>query len=220
MSTSLRVLILEDRPADLELMLHALRRAGFDPEWRHVVTESDYLAHLNEDLDVILADYALPQFDALRALHLLQERGLDIPFIMVTGSVSEETAVECLKQGAADYLLKDRLARLGPAVKRALREKEQRRGQQGTAETSQPEHDQTVEALRASVAMYRTLVEQLPAIIYTTSLSEADTTFYVSPQIERILGFSQAEWTKGPKVWLSHLHRQDRRRVLDALPRG
>jgi DNA-binding NtrC family response regulator len=78
---------------------------------------------LEPTLDIILADYSLPQFDALRALHLLQERDLDIPFIVVTGSVSEEAAVECMRQGATDYLLKDRLGRLGPAVERALQQK-------------------------------------------------------------------------------------------------
>jgi len=123
MSSPLRVLILEDRSDDMELMLHELRRAGFDPDWRHAQAEGDYLTNLDEGLDVILADYTLPQFDALRALRLLQRRRLDIPFIVVTGSISEEVAVECMKQGAADYLLKDRLARLGPAVTQALQAK-------------------------------------------------------------------------------------------------
>ena len=116
----LRVLILEDRMSDAQLLLHELRRAGFSPEWRLAHDEPGYLEHLTPELDVILADYTLPQFDALRALRLLQERGLDVPFIVVTGSISEEAAVECMKQGAADYLLKDRLARLGPALIRAL----------------------------------------------------------------------------------------------------
>src|SRR5512136_2852621 len=105
MSAPLRVLILEDRATDAELMLHELRRIGYEPDWRRVETESDYLTCLVPTLDVILADYTLPQFDALRALHSLQDRGLDIPFIVVTGSVGEEAAVECMKQGATDYLL-------------------------------------------------------------------------------------------------------------------
>ena len=126
MSTPLRVLILEDRPEDAELMLHELRRAGFEPAWQRVETELDYLAQLHEGLDAILADYTLPQFDALRALQLLQEHGLDIPLIIVSGLISEEAAIECLKQGAADYLLKDRLARLGPALTHALQEKKLR----------------------------------------------------------------------------------------------
>jgi PAS domain S-box-containing protein len=123
MSAPLRTLIVEDRPADADLMLHQLRQAGFAPDWKRVETEEDFLANLGEDLDVILADYSLPQFDALHALHLLRDRGLEIPFIVVTGRASEEVAVECIKQGAADYLLKDRLARLGLAVTQALQSK-------------------------------------------------------------------------------------------------
>src|SRR5713101_51782 len=113
MPIPLHILILEDQASDAELMLHELRRAGFEPHWQRVETEPDYLAQLHAGLDVIFADYALPQFDALRALRLLTERGLDIPFIIVSGTIREEAAVECMRQGAADYLLKDRLARLG-----------------------------------------------------------------------------------------------------------
>ncbi|MBI2918671.1 MAG: GAF domain-containing protein [Chloroflexi bacterium] len=139
--TTLSVLILADRLADAERMVRALRRAGFDPQWQCVHTEAEYSAHLDQPIDLILADYTLPQFDALRALHLLQRRGLDIPFIIVTGTVSEEAAVESLKQGAADYLLKDRLARLGQAAKRALQEKAARDAARRAAETlSRNEH--------------------------------------------------------------------------------
>ncbi|MGD1996618.1 MAG: GAF domain-containing protein, partial [Anaerolineae bacterium] len=126
MTRQLRVLILEDRPSDAELMLHELRQSGFEFEWERVETEEGYLVQLDPELDVILADYSLPQFDAMRALRLLQERGLDIPFIVVTGSVGEETAVACMKQGATDYLLKDRMARLAPAVEQALEAKQLR----------------------------------------------------------------------------------------------
>src|SRR5215813_9893632 len=120
MPIPLHILILEDRAPDAELMLQELRQAGFEPHWQRVETEPDYLAHLHEGLDVIFADYALPQFDTLRALRLLTERGLDIPFIIVSGAIREEAAVECMRQGAAAYLLKDRLARLGQAVSHTL----------------------------------------------------------------------------------------------------
>ena len=93
MATPIHVLILEDRPADAALMVHELRRAGFDPVWWRVETEEDYLAHLQAELDVILADYSLPQFDALRALQLLQERGGDTPFLIVSATIGEELAV-------------------------------------------------------------------------------------------------------------------------------
>jgi PAS domain S-box-containing protein len=134
MATPLRVLILEDRPTDAELMVHELRRGGFEADWQRVDNEADYLACLDPALDLVLADYSLPQWDAPRALRALQERGLDIPFIMISGSVGEDVAVECMKQGAADYLLKDRMARLGQAVERGLSEAAERRARKRAEE--------------------------------------------------------------------------------------
>ncbi|MGQ0694291.1 MAG: putative bifunctional diguanylate cyclase/phosphodiesterase [Nitrospiraceae bacterium] len=123
MATPLHLLILEDREEDAELMLHELRRAGFDPQWHLVDTEADFLAHLNQELDVILADYSLPQINAQQAHEQLKKRGLEVPFIIVSGCIGEERAVECMKYGATDYLLKDRLTRLGQAVRKGLEEK-------------------------------------------------------------------------------------------------
>lgn len=123
MAGRLRVLVAEDRPADAELIIYELRRAGFEPDWTRVDNEKDYLERLDASLDLILADHSMPAFDSMRALSLLKERGLDVPFIVVTGSIGEEKAVEIIRQGASDYLLKDRLARLGEAAKRALTEK-------------------------------------------------------------------------------------------------
>jgi PAS domain S-box-containing protein len=119
----LRVLVLEDRPVDAELILYEMKRSGYDCVGKRVDTQVDYLIAIEELPDIILADFSLPQFTAMEALYLLQERGLDIPFIVVTGTISEEAAVETMIQGAADYLLKDRLSRLGQAVQRALQQK-------------------------------------------------------------------------------------------------
>lgn len=134
MSKELKVLILEDQIADAELVLHELRQSGFVPNWQRVETENDYLNNLSPTLDIILSDYSMPQFSATRALTLLQTSGLDIPFVVVTGTVSEEVAVECIKRGAADYLLKDRLSRLGQAVVQALERKRNRIEQRKTEE--------------------------------------------------------------------------------------
>lgn len=129
MTNSIRILILKDRHSDAELVLHELRQAGFAPDWQRVDTETDYIAALQrvsqtgEGIDAILADCSLPQFNALSALEIMQEWELDIPFIVIAGSVSEEVAVACMKRGASDYLLKDRMARLGPALEQALQEK-------------------------------------------------------------------------------------------------
>jgi PAS domain S-box-containing protein len=120
MATGLRLLIVEDQESDAELILHELRRAGFEPEWQLVQTEQEYLNALKQSPELIIADYTLPQFDAPHALNLLRKTDQDIPLVVVTGSIGEESAAECIKLGAADYLLKDRLTRLGEAVRRAL----------------------------------------------------------------------------------------------------
>src|SRR5262245_55168977 len=116
MSDVLHVLVLEDNLEDAELMVYELEQTGFEVDWRRVESEADYAAHLEQGIDIILADYNLPMFNAPRALQCLRANRLDIPFIVVTGTASEEAVVECMKQGAADYLIKDRMMRLGPAV--------------------------------------------------------------------------------------------------------
>ncbi|NET05846.1 MAG: PAS domain S-box protein [Symploca sp. SIO2B6] len=130
MSIPLHVLVLEDSLDDTELMLEELIQAEFDPIWQRVETESEYLAQLSPDLDIILSDYTMPQFNASRALELLQEQGLDIPFIVVTGTITEATALELTQSGASDYLIKDRMARLGRAVAQAIEEKQLRQEKQ------------------------------------------------------------------------------------------
>ena len=123
----LRLLLLEDCATDAELILHEVRRAGYAPEWQRVETEADFVAQLDAGWEIILADYALPQFTGRRALELLQARGLDVPFILVSGTIGEEVAVAAMKSGANDYLMKDQLARLGAAIERELREAAGRR---------------------------------------------------------------------------------------------
>jgi glycogen phosphorylase len=115
-----RALIVEDDAADAELMVAELRRSGFELSWERVQTEEGYLAALADPPEIVLADYSLPQFSGNRALELLQQLGLGIPFVVVSGTVGEEAAAAIIKRGATDYVLKSSLARLGPAVTRAL----------------------------------------------------------------------------------------------------
>src|SRR5260370_8348570 len=116
----LRLLILEDSADDAELALGELRRAGFDPTWHRVDDEAGFKAHLDPELDLVLADYHQPQFDALRALKLVQQAGLDIPVVIVSGAIGEDRAVAAVRLGAIDYVLKDRMARLGTPAQNAL----------------------------------------------------------------------------------------------------
>lgn len=123
MDKPLRILIVEDSENDAWLMLRQLRRGGYDPTYERVETPQALQAALDRQTwDVVLSDYVMPQFSGLAALKLLQETGLDLPFIIVSGQIGEGTAVDAMKAGAHDYLLKDRLARLAAAVEQALRE--------------------------------------------------------------------------------------------------
>ncbi|MCU0465064.1 MAG: hybrid sensor histidine kinase/response regulator [Anaerolineae bacterium] len=124
--TSLNVLMLEDSPDDVLLIKRELTRAGFRPNLVVVQTEADYLAALTHDIDIVLADYNLPGYDAARALNAARELKVGVPFILISGTTSEEVAVEIMKRGATDYLLKDRLSRLGVAVQNALEERQVR----------------------------------------------------------------------------------------------
>jgi signal transduction histidine kinase len=126
MPQSLKVLLVEDNPDDAKMVLRELKRDGFEPISQRVDTEVVFLDSLHSDLDFILSDYAMPEFNGLRALELLKKSGLEIPFILISGTIGEDIAVEAMKLGATDYLLKDRLTRLGPAVRRALQEVEER----------------------------------------------------------------------------------------------
>lgn len=127
----LRVLILEDDPSDAELMQRELRKAGLVFTVVRVETREEFTRAIEECVpDVILADFKLPQFDGLSALAVAHEKCPEVPFVFVTGTLGEERAVEALRQGADDYILKDRMSRLGPAVQRALENARIRKEQQ------------------------------------------------------------------------------------------
>jgi serine phosphatase RsbU (regulator of sigma subunit) len=117
---ALRVLLVEDNPDDAELVLSALRREGLHVEAQRAETASAFLAALTREPDVILADYRLPQFGALEVLRLVREQALAIPVVVISGAIGEDLAVEAMKAGASDYLLKDRLGRLASAVTQAI----------------------------------------------------------------------------------------------------
>ena len=145
MSKPLNVLILDDNPADVELMLIELRKSGFEPSWQLVDNEKDFIAHLKPTLDVILSDYSLPKFTGLQALALRDESGFDIPFILVSSTMDEELAMNYMEKGAADYLMKDRIARLGPAIVNAIKNARLINEAQRTAGRLAVAYDATIE---------------------------------------------------------------------------
>jgi len=121
---TLSVLLLEDNSLDAELTLQELRNGGFNVSVDVAANPEEFTARLQSNqYHIVLADYNLPQWTGMEALQVLRSQNLDTPLILVTGSLGEETAVECLKQGATDYVLKDRISRLPSSVRRALEEK-------------------------------------------------------------------------------------------------
>ena len=124
MNESLKILMLEDNPTDTELVTYELKKAGLDFSLKRVETKDSFRKELIENVpNVVFADYTLPQFNGLEAFRLFKALNLFIPFILITGSLSEVLAVECMKEGMDDYILKDRLTRLPAALKNALEKK-------------------------------------------------------------------------------------------------
>jgi PAS domain S-box-containing protein len=149
MSIPLRVLIVEDSEHDSLLLLHELRRGGYDPVHERVETADAMKAALDKQAwDLVVSDYSLPAFEAPAALEILKERGLDLPFIITSGTVGEATAVAALKAGAHDFFLKGDMPRLIPAVQRELREAEVRRARR-QAEEDLRRSNQRLEILHA-----------------------------------------------------------------------
>lgn len=143
MEQELHILVLEDLPTDAELIERELRRAEINFLARRVATRETFLQTLREfSPDLILADYSLPSFDGISALSMAREKCPEVPFIFVSGAIGEELAIETLKQGATDYVLKQRLSRLVPSVARALREAEERKARQSAEDALRKAHDE------------------------------------------------------------------------------
>ena len=194
MAIPLRLMIVEDSPDDAELLQRELRRSGYEVQANRVEDEEHFLAGLRGLPQIILMDYRLPEFSALRGLAILHERSLDIPCIVISGILSDETAVECIRQGAADYLLKDRLARLGAAVGRAIQEKEVRADKQ-----------RTEVALLESEEQFLRMTENAADIILRYRRGKNPRFLYINPSVRKITGFAQEEFYAAPQLWAERL---------------
>jgi two-component system, sensor histidine kinase len=158
-SKPIDVLLLEDRATDAEIMIRELRRAGFSPKWKRVETETDFLSEIKNLPDIILSDYSMPQFSGLRAAQLLQKSGLNIPFILISGTVGEDAAVEAMQHGATDYLLKDRIGRLGIAVERALEQK-RLRNERDQVEEERKRFERTLQETNVQLELAKSVAEK------------------------------------------------------------
>lgn len=201
--SELRVLIVEDNPDDADLLRIRLAQAGFEIVDECVETESGYLRALDKNPGIIFSDYSLPQFSGLRALEILKESRKDIPFILISGTVGEEVAVESMRLGATDYMLKDNTVRLASAVKRALTEKKMRM-----------EQAEALAQLRNSEERFREVVENIREVFWIFDVRE-NRVIYVSPAYERIWGRVPEALYQKTSDWLAAIHEDDRARVAE-----
>jgi diguanylate cyclase (GGDEF)-like protein/PAS domain S-box-containing protein len=203
-----RVLILEGNSSDADLMVDALRQAGLEPEWQRVESEADFAQRLAHGPDLILADFSLPQFNALRALQLVRSSGLDLPFIIVAGNIGEDVALEAMRNGADDYVLKDRMAHLGQAALQALAKKRLR-----------VEKDRAESAHRESEARFRQMAENIRDVFFLSDM-DSNRVLYVSPAYEEIWGRSCASLYADPESWTETIHPADRASTYEKYKQG
>jgi two-component system, cell cycle sensor histidine kinase and response regulator CckA len=202
MNAHLRLLMVEDSEDDMLLILRELRRGGYTPDYLRVETASEMKAALGQSWDIVIADYTLPTFSAPEALQLLQNYQPDLPFIIVSGTIGEEVAVAAMKAGAHDYLLKDNLARLVPAVERELREARERQ-----------KRLYAEQALRESEERFRQLAENITESVFWMSDPTKLQIFYVSPAYDRIWGRSSTSLYTNFMEWIEAIVPEDRERI-------
>ncbi len=198
MSDTIRVLIVEDSADDCQLVLDAMDRGGFQTRHERVETrEAMQEALIREEWDIIISDFRMPHFSGLEALELVRELGIDIPFVLISGTIGEEIAVTAMKAGAHDYLMKNNLQRLGPVIKRELEETEVRRDRR-IAE----------ERLREGEERFRLIAENVADLIAVLELD--GTRVYNSPSYGKILG--DPELLRGTDSF-REIHPDDREKV-------
>lgn len=195
MDKKLSVLHLEDNQNDAELIHATLEQSNIHAEFNRVQTRDDFVEALRQrNFDLVISDFSLPSFDGRKALEVARSLRPDIPFIFVSGTIGEDQAVESLLLGATDYVLKERLSRLVPAVKRALQEASDTR-----------ERKRAEEALRKSEERFRNFVENINEVIFAIDLDQCFT--YVSPVVKDVLGY-QPEEILGKSV-INYIFKED-----------
>jgi DNA-binding NtrC family response regulator len=198
----LQVLMVEDSEDDALLIIRELKKGGYAPEYERVETASAMLTAMKDKTwDIILSDYKMPHFSGEKAIAVLKETNIDIPVIIVSGTIGEETAVECMRLGAHDYIMKNNLSRLCVAIARELDEA-----------NSRSKRKQAEEALRQSEERYRTILDEMEDGYFEVDLAGNFT--FVNDADCRLLGYSREELLG--TSFRGHLNKEDLKIVWTA----
>lgn len=192
----LKILILEDSPYDVELVQYELKKGGIDFITKVVDTRVDFIKELDGfKPDVILSDHSMPQFNSIEALRIYKESKLTIPFILVTGSVSEEFAVQAILSGASDYLLKTNLTRLPSAVNNAL-----------SSWRAVQEKEKAKKEVKQTNVFLNQIMDSQPIVFYVSKVSNECEISYISKNVKNITGYPAQHFLGNPKLWRDNIH--------------
>ncbi|MGB5216663.1 MAG: PAS domain S-box protein [Smithella sp.] len=188
---SLRVLIIEDSEDDVLLVIRELKKGGYHPDYERIETAPEMIKALREkQWDIILCDYNLPKFSAPSAINLLKDENADIPLIVISGTISEEKAVECMRSGAHDYIMKGSYSRLCPAIDRELEEAKSKQDKN----RAEAQKKDALEKLRDSEERYRKINNCIPDLIWSMDLSGRFT--FANEAVMRTHGWTADEYVK------------------------
>ncbi|HEQ97910.1 MAG TPA: PAS domain S-box protein [candidate division Zixibacteria bacterium] len=199
MKEQIRLLLIEDSETDAELILHLLKKDGMEVEHKRVQSARGMRTAMeNSSWDVVISDYSMPRFDAIKAWEILKETDIDIPFIIVSGKIGEDTAVEAMRSGVHDYIMKDRLGRLAPAIRREIADAETRR-----------RHRRDLKLRRRLEARYRMVVENAGEGI---AVIQGGKFQLVNPMVMRVLDKNEVDLIGRP--FYDFIHEEDRDQIL------
>lgn len=208
----IKVLIVIDSQEDTLLLLHQLQRGGYLPQYRRVQEEEEMRSALQEDSwDLVISNHKMSRFNSLAALKWVKERGLDLPFIILSGRMGEEAAVEAMKAGAHDYIMKSNMIRLLPVIERELRDAEIRRKKR-----------ETEKALMESEARLKYYLKNFPGILYQLDPPSQQPTLFEGRVLD-FTGYQKQDFIKGIRDWSSILHPHDlplAKKGVEALIKG